>query len=93
VVDHQIQSPKSPLNRIHLQKLVKNPEFPNFFQASMEKIHEVGKQNERNRTMVMVIKKKFKQGVHETMKQQGETFGWQKHGFHEFLDLNFENLH
>lgn len=72
VVDHQIQSPKNPLSRINLQKLVKNLEFPNCFQASMEKIREVGKQNERNRTcmvevgvtktMVMVIKKKFKEG-------------------------------
>ncbi|KEH29760.1 putative aminoacyltransferase, E1 ubiquitin-activating enzyme [Medicago truncatula] len=72
VVDNQIQSPKSPLNRIHLQKLVKNLELPNCFQASMEKILELAKQSDRNRicmvevgvtkAMVMVIKKKFKEG-------------------------------
>lgn len=72
VVDNQIQSPKSPLNRIHLQKLVKNLELPNCFQPSMEKILELAKQSERNKTcmvevgvtkaMVMVIKKKFKEG-------------------------------
>lgn len=72
VVDNQVQSPKSPLNRIHLQKLVKNLEIPNRFQASMEKILELAKQSERNRicmvevgvtkAMVMVIKKKFKEG-------------------------------
>lgn len=72
VVDNQVQSPKSPLNRIHLQKLVKNLEIPNRFQVSMEKILELAKQSERNRicmvevgvtkAMVMVIKKKFKEG-------------------------------
>jgi len=72
VVDSQIQSPKSPLNRIHLQKLVKNLELPNCFQASMENILELAKQSERNRicmvevgvtkAIVMMIKKKFKEG-------------------------------
>ncbi|XP_004506267.1 E3 ubiquitin-protein ligase PUB23-like [Cicer arietinum] len=68
----QIQSPKSSINRTHLNKLVKNLELPHCYENSMEKIHELAKQSERNRTcmvevgvtkvMVMVIKKSFKEG-------------------------------
>ncbi|WJX49983.1 hypothetical protein P8452_36350 [Trifolium repens] len=72
VDDDQISSPKSPINRLHLQNLVKNLDVPRCYLASMEKIHELAKLSERNRTcmveigvtkvMVMVIKKNFKEG-------------------------------
>ncbi|CAI8616190.1 unnamed protein product [Vicia faba] len=71
-VDDQVPSPKYSLDRIHLQKLVKNLEVPSCFRTTMEKIHDLAKQSERNRTcmvevgvtkaMVMVIRKSFKQG-------------------------------
>jgi hypothetical protein len=72
VDDDQISSPKSPINRLHLQNLVKNLDVPHCYLASMEKIHELAKLSERNRTcmveigvtkaMVMVIKNNFKEG-------------------------------
>ncbi|KAK2380033.1 E3 ubiquitin-protein ligase PUB23 [Trifolium repens] len=72
VGEDQVSSPKYPINRIHLQKLVKNLDVPHCYQASMEKIHDLAKQGERNRTcmvevgvtkaMVMVIKRNFKEG-------------------------------
>ncbi|CAK8575721.1 unnamed protein product [Lathyrus sativus] len=70
--DDQIPSPKYSLNRTHLQKLLKNLVVPNCFRTAMEKIHDLAKQSESNRTcmvevgvtkaMVMVIKKSFRQG-------------------------------
>ncbi|XP_058752738.1 E3 ubiquitin-protein ligase PUB24-like [Vicia villosa] len=71
-VDEQVPPPKYSLNRFHLQKLVNNLEVPSCFRTAMEKIHDLAKQSERNRTcmvevgvtkaMVMVIKKSFKEG-------------------------------
>ncbi|XP_027348689.1 E3 ubiquitin-protein ligase PUB23-like [Abrus precatorius] len=68
----QIPTPKTPLNNIQLQKLVKDLEVPHCYQTSLEKLHALATESERNRTcmneegvakaMVKVINKNFKEG-------------------------------
>ncbi|XP_061353670.1 E3 ubiquitin-protein ligase PUB23-like [Gastrolobium bilobum] len=68
----QIPTPKSPLEKTHVEKLVKDLEIPRFFLMSLEKLHDLATESERNRrcmassgvakAMVHLITKSFKQG-------------------------------
>ncbi|KAL2331882.1 hypothetical protein Fmac_019463 [Flemingia macrophylla] len=68
----QIPTPKFPLTNAHVQKLVKDLEFPQRLHKTLEKLHDLAKENERNRrcmasagvpeAMVHVITKCFKPG-------------------------------
>ncbi|TKY67015.1 E3 ubiquitin-protein ligase PUB23 [Spatholobus suberectus] len=63
---------KTPLSKIQLQKLVKGLEVPHSHQKSLEKLHALASQSERNRTcmaeagvakaVIKVINKNFKEG-------------------------------
>ncbi|KAJ1414247.1 Zinc finger, RING/FYVE/PHD-type [Sesbania bispinosa] len=68
----RIPTPKAPLDKIQIQKLVKDLDVPHCYQTTLVKMHDLATQSERNRTcmaeagvakaMVMVIKNNFKEG-------------------------------
>ncbi|XP_027343353.1 E3 ubiquitin-protein ligase PUB23-like [Abrus precatorius] len=68
----QIPTPKSPLAKTHVEKLVKDLQVPRYSQTALEKLHALAIESERNRrcmasagvdeAMVHVIIKSFKQG-------------------------------
>ncbi|KAK7312687.1 hypothetical protein VNO77_36747 [Canavalia gladiata] len=73
----QIPTPKTPLSKIQIQKLVKDLEAPHCYKTSLEKLHTLATQNERNRTcmveagvakaIVKMINKNFKEGNTNTI--------------------------
>ncbi|KAK7261163.1 hypothetical protein RIF29_27468 [Crotalaria pallida] len=68
----RIPTPRTPLEKIHVQKLVMDLQVPRYFQTSLEKMHALAMESERNRkcmaeagvaeVMVQEITKSFKQG-------------------------------
>lgn len=68
----RIPTPRSPLEKSQVQKLLKDLEVPRIFQTALEKIHALATESERNRrcmaeggvakAMVDVITRSFKQG-------------------------------
>ncbi|KAJ1400012.1 Zinc finger, RING/FYVE/PHD-type [Sesbania bispinosa] len=68
----RIPTPKSPLDKAHVEKLVKDLDSPRCFQFTLEKLHALATESERNRrcmaesgvakAMIRLITKIFKQG-------------------------------
>ncbi|XP_061374503.1 E3 ubiquitin-protein ligase PUB23-like [Gastrolobium bilobum] len=68
----RIPTPKTPLDKIHVQKLVRDLDVPQCSQTVLEKMLALATESERNRTcmaeegvakaMVMLINKNFKEG-------------------------------
>ncbi|KAE9593104.1 hypothetical protein Lal_00028862 [Lupinus albus] len=68
----QIQKLKTPLDKVHVQKLVRDLEVPHLYQTTLEKMHALATKSGMNRTcmvdegvtkaMIMVINKSFKEG-------------------------------
>ncbi|KAI4322482.1 hypothetical protein L6164_022173 [Bauhinia variegata] len=68
----RIPTPRPPLEKTHFQKLIRDLDVPQFHQSTLEKMHALASENERNRrymaeagvanAMVPLIIKSFKQG-------------------------------
>ncbi|XP_057455895.1 E3 ubiquitin-protein ligase PUB23-like [Lotus japonicus] len=68
----QIPTPKTPIEKSHIEKLVKDLEVPRLYKAALEKLREFATESERNRTsmaetgvvkgVVKLINKNFKEG-------------------------------
>lgn len=74
--DDQMTTSKTPLNIIHLQKLIRDLQFPECYKKSLEKLLNLATESEKNRTcmvdsgvaksLVMLINKNFKEGNRNT---------------------------
>ncbi|OIW05891.1 hypothetical protein TanjilG_23677 [Lupinus angustifolius] len=68
----QIQKLKTPLDKVYVQKLVRDLEVPHLYQTTLEEMHALAIESEMKRTcmveegvtqaMIMVINKSFKEG-------------------------------
>ncbi|CAL0333950.1 unnamed protein product [Lupinus luteus] len=68
----QIQKLKTPLDKVHVQKLVRDLEVPHLYQSTLEEMHALAIESEMKRTcmveegvtkaMIVVINKSFKEG-------------------------------